>query len=257
MTKLKKTILEEMSFQYAEFPEEISFSDVPQLLEQKGKVLSKANREIIEFLDTDHSADETAECENLFRRQRYELLAIKDVLDQSVVNAPNFSEERIERFYKVYSRLSQDVKSLENDLRDDRKDIEQKQKDKEFDMLKFYSFAIVIPSIAYAHLKLRFPENSNIPNIGFSAIFASGVFFHLRRNIKQAWKASIKDITPRDIKNSFVVYYVKQSSVDKAQKIKNDFGKAVNSITEKAKQSKPARMLTRRNERKGYKNDLR
>ena len=235
----------------AEFPEIITIEAVPFLLEQKRKELSQAHKDVLAFLDEPHTAEKTKDLEKQIRQCESALVGIREVLDTNADEVP-------EKLFKSHDHLMQEVRTITGDLREDRKGLEQKKKDKEFDLLKFYTYVIVIPSIAYTHFRSRYPENSSVANTIYTAVLVSGAAFHLRSNIISAWKLAVKDITPRELKNSigFTAYYVKHSSIDKVRAMKTGVGKSVKKIGDNAKRMNQIKRPWGKNRKPDDKNKL-
>jgi hypothetical protein len=233
------------------FPEIISIETVPFLLEQKRKELSQAHKDVLVFLDEVHTAEDTKEWEKQIRQYESALVSVREVLDANTDRVP-------EKLFKSHDHLIQEVRTITGDLREDRKSLEQKNKESEFDLLKFYSYVIVIPSIAYTHFKSRFPENSSVADTIYTAVMVSGAAFHLRSNIRSAWKAAVKDITPRDIKNSisFTAYYAKNGVLEKAQATKAGASRVIKKLGDSAKSMNPIRRRLGKSKKVENKNEL-
>lgn len=256
----QKTYLKEVNSKTDNFFDAISFSTIPHFLEQKKSIFLQKEEEIIGFLRTDHKAKEALALEKDIDQHINDLIKIQRVLDARKNDAANNCEQQ-KLYDQTAKEIKQDFKALASELREDRRALEQKEKDLAFDPFKFFTGLFIAPVAAGLFCKAQFPKQEDLALNVQICVAVWGTFHSLRHNIKygckvvakkltpkkisngvrMAWGSAIKDITPRDINNSFLVYYIKTESAEKAQKAGQAIRKAMRISVIKMEAQEPMR----------------
>lgn len=196
--------------------QKITVEDLPHLLKAKRIELRNAYQDTLLSFAGDCSIESIEKKEKWVVLYELDIMRISKVLDEE---GSTLNEKTAKAYTAQYDRLSARAVELGNRLTAKRKDIDQKQKDAEFDLAKLFTFGIIFPSVTYNSLKDKFPNNPVLVSLASGFIFACGVSYHFRKSIKDAWQATSKDLSVRSMRGSigFTAYYVKASAEEKAQ----------------------------------------
>jgi len=221
MVALEKTALEDSSLSTNKEELQITINDLPQIIKLKSAELTAARKDVLILLGKPHDIEAVEKRENWVREYEIDLLNISEFLDDE----PKGLKKKALRKYGAQCdrlsdaamalgiRLAAERKELELQQKENKQAKEDKKKDKDDRLSKLFPFMILYPSMIYAHLKLRSPDNSTEANVIYSSVLAAGLGIHFKDSIKNAWKRTANDLHPTHVKNSagFIAYYVKES----------------------------------------------
>jgi len=192
--------------------EAISFSEIEELISGKERNLILQRDEVWRFLGSKHTIEETKEYQEVVRQSDIEIGEIlRSLLDEKGVAA---------QFKLATSELCQKCRNLNNYTRDMHSalsnDLLEKrlaEEGKSMDVIKNTTFFLAVPAAFMTAVKNGFGSDQvNVYEAAEAGIAISAVVL-ARKKIMASFKtakASVCD-APRNIKNSFLLFYIKES----------------------------------------------
>jgi|GEM_PF-6203706 hypothetical protein len=173
-------------------PKFSSIAEAIPIVRSLEQELFKKSEDIKNFLDAKHTILEATEQQEFLRKQAKKMQAFrsgvyelrnKDLACNDVVWCMLCAKG---------DRLIEKTDELDSLLRKDKNDLKQKTT---LDVIQLFTLVILFPFAAYSLLKAVAPSDSKAPIIVPVLVAASGVLYHYREGVRNAWKGVRGEIT--------------------------------------------------------------
>jgi hypothetical protein len=190
---------------------ENTITEYEELLRQQELRLIELKSGVWTFLDTEHTLADVKKVQSQVRVAE---------LDVGAINRGLLTEKKLWMKYKteadeLHQRcadLLNYTKDMSNALDKDYADLRRTVDNEKFDALKEIGTFFAIPGALIGYVKARGGNSITVDEAATVGILIS-IPFAARKKLSGAFKAAAKTIcdTPRELKNSFMLYYLKES----------------------------------------------
>lgn len=184
--------------------------------EKKMDLLEKFN-EVLAFVDTDHKAKRTKE----YQKEIHQLASEINTFIIGLIKA----KETAEGHAKDVSQLCADgekLAALNKDIATAlAADLQDRQKEEEIDVIKVASFAATLALLSVTISRYAFDHNSSHAALEATVGATTGVAISFHKKLSKGFVHAMKALccAPVKAKNSFALYYIKESAKDLGREI--------------------------------------
>ena len=222
----------------AEFPEPLSDANIKSLLAEKLIALRQLDKQVTELLKTEHSSADTQSLKDEAVNLDRELTDLSDLLDDRIKESS--ADDKEKREFQIGLRndcanlIARDEK-LGRKLSDDMIVCLSREAKAPIDLIKVATFVVAFPAAASTLAKALWGDKAPEVNEAAEAGIVLGVGVAFSKQIGNAWKAAASVVcqTPEQIRNSFLLYYVKEIAREKTKATLALFAPSAATITQK------------------------